>query len=164
MGCCYHRPMSVNRFLRTHGLQRPALGLGLLFAMLILTSCARSDCTPQVREGWIRMPPGAMAMNAGFGRIENPCATPMTIVAVRSPAFAEASLHETRIVGGISRMRAVPQLRIAPDDAAVLKPGGLHLMLMKPNAPLKPGSKVAVRFGLADGRELLGEFQVRSLQ
>lgn len=135
----------------------------MLLAGIALGGCAR-DCTPQVRDGWIRVPPGALPMMAGFGRIENACPAPVTIVAVRSPAFAEASLHETRIVDGISRMRAVPQLRIAPDDVAVLKPGGLHLMLMRPSARLQPGSRVAVQFALADGRELLGEFQVRSLQ
>ena len=121
------------------------------------------DCTPLVRDGWVRMPPGAATMMAGFGRIENACPTPATIVAVRSPAFAGTSLHESRLVDGISSMRTVPELRIAPDDVAVLKPGGLHLMLMQPNAPLKAGSKVAVQFELADGRELLGEFEIRSL-
>lgn len=100
-------------------------------------------------------------MMAGFGRIENRCSTPITIIAARSAAFADTSLHETRIVDGMSRMREVPELRIAPDDAAVLKPGGLHLMLMQPRAPLKSGSKVAVEFELSDGRKLLGEFEVR---
>lgn len=135
----------------------------LLCAGLALSACMR-DCTPQVREGWIRVPPGAITMMAGFGRIENACPTPATIVAIRSPAFAGTSLHETRTVDGISRMRAVPQLRIAPDGVAVLKPGGMHLMLMQPYAPLKTGSKVAVQFELADGRELLGEFEIRSLK
>jgi len=100
-------------------------------------------------------------MMAGFGRIENHCPTPITIISARSAAFADTSLHETRIVDGMSRMRAVAELRIAPDDTAVLKPGGLHLMLMQPRAPLQAGSKVAVEFELSDGRKLLGEFEVR---
>jgi copper(I)-binding protein len=58
-------------------------------------------------------------------------------------------------------MRPVPELRIAPDAAAVLKPGGLHLMLMQPTAPLKAGSRIAVEFQLQDGRRLLGEFELR---
>lgn len=138
----------------------PSWWLLVVLCAVLPGACAR-DCTPQVREGWIRMTPGGMAMLAGFGRIENRCPTPATIVSVSSPAFAEASLHETKIVAGISRMRAVPELRIAPDSAAVLKPGGLHLMLMQPTAPLQAGSKLAMRFKLQDGRELLGEFEVR---
>jgi copper(I)-binding protein len=135
--------------------------LALSLCLLSLSACAR-DCAPQVRDGWVRMPPGDMPMMAGFGRIENRCPTPATIVSASSPAFGDTSLHETRIVDGVSRMRAVPDLRIAPDDAAVLKPGGLHLMLMQPRAPLKAGSKVAIEFRLQDGRTLLGEFEVRA--
>ena len=136
----------------------------LSLCLLSLAACASDrDCAPQVRDGWVRMPPGPMSadMMAGFGRIENRCPMPATIVSASSPAFGDASLHETRIVDGISRMRPVPDLRIAPDDAAVLKPGGLHLMLMQPRAPLKAGSKVAIEFKLQDGRTLLGEFEVR---
>jgi copper(I)-binding protein len=98
---------------------------------------------------------------AGFGRIENPCAAPVTIVGASSPAFGEVSLHETRVVDGVSRMRHLPELRIAPDGAATLKPGGLHLMLMQLRAPLKAGSKVVIEFALKDGGVLRGEFIVR---
>ena len=100
-------------------------------------------------------------MMAGFGRIENACTAPVTITAASSPAFASAELHETRIVDGVNRMRAVPELRIAPDGVAVLKPGGMHLMLMQPHAPLKAGSRVVVSFALSNGEQLLGEFEVR---
>jgi periplasmic copper chaperone A len=102
-----------------------------------------------------------MPMMAGFARIANQCPAPATIVGASSPAFGSVQLHETRVVDGISRMRAVPELRLAPDGIAVLKPGGLHLMLMQPRAPLKAGSRVAIEFELSDGRKLLGEFEVR---
>lgn len=120
------------------------------------------DCSPQVRDAWIRLVPGGMPMQAGFGRIENRCPAPATVVAASSPAYGSVELHETRIVDGVSKMRAVPELRIAPDGAATLKPGGLHLMLMQPRSALKAGSKVAVEFELADGRKVLGEFEVRN--
>jgi copper(I)-binding protein len=136
------------------------LALFLTGLVAFLPACA-AECTPQVREGWVRLPPGRMPMMAGFGRIENRCPSPVTIVGVSSPAFADTSLHETRIVDGVSRMRALPELRIAPDAVATLKPGGLHLMLMQPHAPLQPGSRVVVEFALKDGGTLRGEFEVR---
>ena len=83
------------------------------------------------------------------------------IVGASSPSFGEVSLHETRIVDGVSRMRAVPELHIAADGDAILEPGGLHLMLMQPNAPLEAGSRVVVEFELKDGGVLRGEFEVR---
>ena len=137
-----------------------ACAVSLSLLLVAMPACAR-ECAPQVREGWLRLPPGKMPMLAGFGRIENRCPTPVTVVGVSSPAFADTSLHETRIVDGISRMRALPELRIAPGSAAILKPGGMHLMLMQPHAPLKPGSRVVVEFTLKDGGVLRGEFEVR---
>jgi len=119
------------------------------------------ECAPQVREGWVRLPPMAMPMMAGFGHIENRCGAPVTIIGVSSPAFGDVSLHETRIVDGVSRMRAVPELRIAPEGVATLKPGGMHLMLMQPRAPLVAGNKVVVEFELQGGGTLRGEFVVR---
>jgi copper(I)-binding protein len=119
------------------------------------------DCQPQVREGWVRLGPAGMPMMAGFGRIENRCSVPVTITGANSPAFGSVELHETRLVDGVNRMRPVPELRIAPDNSAVLKPGGMHLMLMKPHATLQAGSKVMVEFELSGGGKLLGEFEVR---
>ncbi|UNK49452.1 copper chaperone PCu(A)C [Lysobacter sp. S4-A87] len=137
--------------------------LGLLILLAAVTSSAwAGDCTPVVRDGWVRMPPMAMPMMAGFGRIENPCSMPVTVVSASSVAFGDVSLHETRVVDGVSRMRALPELRIGAGESAVLKPGGMHLMLMQPGMALKPGSKVVVEFALKGGGKLLGEFVVRS--
>ena len=109
----------------------------------------------------MRMTPVAMPMMAGFGRMTNPCKMPIVIVSASSPAFGDVSLHETRNVGGVNRMRALDQLRLPPDGVVMLKPGGMHLMLMQPHAPLKEGSKVVVSFKLQDGREVLSELVVR---
>jgi periplasmic copper chaperone A len=136
--------------------------LALLLAAGALQAGAK-ECAPAMKEGWVRLPPAAMPMMAGFGRIANPCPMPAVIVSASSPAFGEVSIHETRNVDGVNRMRELEQLRIAPDDSATLKPGGLHLMLMQPRAPLKEGSKVVVNFKLQDGREILSELVVRKL-
>ena len=136
--------------------------LGLMTLLLAAPSAvSANECTPKVHDGWVRMPPAAMPMMAGFGRIENPCGNTVVIVGASSAAFGDVSLHETRVVDGVSRMRALPELRIAPGESAVLKPGGLHLMLMQPGASLQPGSKVAIEFRLKDGGKALGEFVVR---
>ncbi len=147
---------------------RLVAGLALSFALPSLAACARdggdASCAPRVRDGWVRLVPGGMPMHAGFGRIENACAAPATIVSASSPSYGSVMLHESRIVGGVNQMRMLQELRLKPDDAAVLKPGGLHLMLMDPTSPLKPGSHVAIDFALKDGRHVLGDFEVRNAQ
>ena len=140
--------------------------IALLLLGFSLSACARDsgECVPRVRDGWVRLVPGGMPMHAGFGRIENQCPTPATIVSASSPSYRNVMLHESRIMNGVNQMRMLQELRIKPDAAAVLKPGGLHLMLMDPTAKLKPGSRIVIDFTLQDGRHVLGEFEVRNMQ
>jgi len=133
--------------------------LGLLFAASLPAVAA--ECLPKVQGAWIRMPPVAMPMMAGFARIENPCRTPVAVVGAESLAFADVSLHETREEGGVSRMREVERLPVAPGKRVELKPGGLHLMLHGAYAPMIAGEKVVITLKLADGRTLPVQFEAR---
>lgn len=130
-------------------------------ALVAMPACAR-DCAPALRDGWVRLLPVAMPMTAGFGHIDNSCSTPVTIVGASSPAFEDVSLHETRVVDGVSRMRAVPELVVPADGSMTLEPGGLHLMLMQPRAALQAGSTIEIEFELKGGGTLRGELVVRA--
>lgn len=134
---------------------------------IVLSLCggiasAATTCLPTVRDGWIRLGPTGMDMLAGYARIDNPCAAPVAIVSASSPAFADASLHETRIENGISRMRALAVLPVAAHASVAFAPGGLHLMLMQPTLPLKAGGQVSIDFTLRDGRKVSGRFELRA--
>ncbi|MBW8823596.1 MAG: copper chaperone PCu(A)C [Xanthomonadales bacterium] len=136
-----------------------------ILACAVLPACARDKadtCVPVVRDAWIRLVPGGMPMHAGFARIDNPCKTPFTVTAVASDAYGSASLHETTLVNGISRMRALPQLALPAGGSVELEPGGVHLMLMDPKKPLKPGDHVVLRFEAGKGRAINGDFAVRA--
>lgn len=145
------------------------LALSLTLAALLSLAACTPECSTQVLDGWVRLPPAGMqhggmpgmSMMAGFGRIENRCGEPATVVSASSPAFADVSLHETRTRDGISRMRPVPALNIAANGVAVLEPGSLHLMLMQPRASIQPGDRIPIQFTLADGRILPGQFEAR---
>ena len=133
----------------------------LLLLCLFAGSASAGDCLPRVHDGWIRMLPGGMPMMSGFGRIENACAKPAVIVSASSHAFADASLHESTLQGGVSRMRPVAKLRLAAHETVVLAPGGFHLMLMQPTAQVRAGAKIAIAFKLDDGRVVVGQFTAR---
>ena len=136
--------------------------LALALGSASLSACA-ADCLPQVRDGWVRVPPAGLPMAAGFATFDNRCNRAATIVSASSPAFEDTTVHATSIVDGISRMRAVPELRVGPQSVAEFKPGGLHLMLMKPKHALKNGDKVPVEFRLADGRTVRAQFTAKTL-
>ena len=145
--------------------RRSLASIAFLLAVAATPACAKepaNTCMPVVRDGWIRLVPGGMPMHAGFGRIENTCSTPATITGAKSAAYGSVELHETKLIDGVSRMRAVPSLPIAAKGSAEFKPGGLHMMLMDPASPLEPGDKVTIDFVLQDGRTLRGTFDVRA--
>lgn len=136
----------------------------LLSLCALATSAAAAAAEPacvSVREGWVRLPPGAMPMAAGYGTIRNDCRSAVVVIGAGSKAFGDVSLHETTLVEGISRMREVERLPIAAGAAVELKPGGLHLMLMQPEVALKEGAALPLRLSLDDGRKVDGTLQVR---
>jgi hypothetical protein len=122
---------------------------------------ARAPCAPAISGGWVRLAPG-MPMGAGFGVIRNTCRGPIEITGVHSSDFADASLHETRIEGGMSRMRAVTSFIVPVGRTVELRPGGLHLMLMEPRRRVAPGERVRVEFLLRDGRRIAADLPVRA--
>jgi copper(I)-binding protein len=160
------RPSHLHRIPRTRASRTLALAVAAAFAAFTTFAAPpafAADCLPKVEGAWIRMPPAGLPMMAGYARIANPCKGPLAIVAAHSDAFADTSLHETRIEGGMSRMRATPALRLAPGGSAVLEPGGFHLMLMNPVKPLHAGDRIAIEFTLEDGRRFSVPFEARPI-
>jgi copper(I)-binding protein len=103
-------------------------------------------------DAWVRALPPGMGMTAGFGRLGNPGEQAVDVTVFRSPAFGDVSLHRTEQVDGVSRMREVGSVTLAPGEVLELAPGGYHLMLMAPRGPLAPGTTVVLEFTTADGR------------
>ena len=134
----------------------------LLLALATASHAApRARCTPVVADAWVRLTP-MMPMGAGFFSLRNRCASDVVLTGVASPDFGAASMHETRLEGGISRMRRLPRLVIHPGQRLDFRPGGRHLMLMTPAARVVPGSRVRIELQFADGRTVPVEFGVRS--
>ena len=108
---------------------------------------------------WIPPAPPGMAMYAGFATLANRGDAEIVITAARSPQFDDVSIHETVVVDGVSKMRALDAITIPAGGEATLAPGGRHLMLMEPRAAI--GTKVDIVFVLADGRRVTAGFVVR---
>jgi copper(I)-binding protein len=137
--------------------------LVLLLLLAVAAPAVASDaCMPVASDGWIRKPPANLPVMAGYATLGNPCDTAVTIVAASTDAFADTSIHETRVEDGVSRMRVTPALELAAGATLGMEPGGVHLMLVNPTATLQVGDTVSVVFVLEDGQTLTGEFELRS--
>jgi len=127
----------------------PAFLAGLFLG---LPGGAADDGPLSFEEAWVRAMPPGMKMTAGFGRFHNASAEAIELTAFASPQFGDVSLHRTELVDGVSRMREVPSLVVAPGESVTLEPGGYHLMLMMPVEPLATGTRVTVDASADDGR------------
>ena len=101
-------------------------------AKFFLGACLFAGVPAQALElsgAWVRAMPPGRPMTAAYMTVHNDGDAAVTVTAVSSP-LGEASLHETRVVDGRSRMDALPTLRLDPGATVELTPGGMHIMLM----------------------------------
>lgn len=141
---------------------RVLLAVLVLLVGGVLPATARPRaCVPMITAPWVRMAPASMPMGAAFAVVENRCAAPVELVDVTSPDFGSVSMHETRVDGGVSRMRAVERLPLPVRARIAFRPGGLHVMLSRPLRALVPGKVVRLVFHLSDGRSIQVDAPVR---
>jgi copper(I)-binding protein len=108
-----------------------------------------------VHSAWIREAPlGAPAL-AGYMVIENGGAAPRKLISAKSAAFRAVELHRSVIENDMARMARQAAVSIPPAGGQVkLKPGGYHLMMIKPLRALRAGDKASVVL-VFDGDEQL---------
>jgi copper(I)-binding protein len=130
----------------------------LLLALLIpATGFAQLEFS----DAWIKNLPPPVPVRAGYMTIHNPQSQAISIVAIHSDAFASVEIHQTRMQDGMMRMDPVPNLTIAPGETVQLAPGGLHLMMMQPAQPTRPGEVHRITIDFDDGSRQTLKLTVR---
>jgi hypothetical protein len=104
-----------------------------------------------ISDAYIRLaPPGAMATSA-YMMIRNAGPTEVRVVKAASTVSLTTELHTHLNEGGVMKMRQVKDIPVPAGGEAVLKPGGLHVMLIEMRLPLREGDRVPITLGLDDG-------------
>lgn len=138
----------------------------LCLAAIPLAACAEppaTACVPTFTDAVVRVMPVDMPMQAGYVTVSNPCKTPVSITRVSSAVWKDVSLHSTRTENGVSKMRALPALTLAPGTKVQMSPGGTHIMLMSPTRKISAGQKVELQFTLGDGRSVRVPFMLKAI-
>ncbi|HYB33079.1 MAG TPA: copper chaperone PCu(A)C [Steroidobacteraceae bacterium] len=130
--------------------------------MLVVARASAQPPPLTAQDAWIRATPGS-DVAAAYLTLHNAAAQPVTVIGVRTPAAAQAMIHETTITNGQSIMRAHEPLRIAGGATVRLAPGGLHIMLHALTRPLTPGDAVPLVLLLGGGGTLEVTARVRPL-
>jgi periplasmic copper chaperone A len=128
----------------THDLARPARLLHVVAEANAGQSGARGTATLgdlTIAAAVARASIGNAPTSAAYMTITT-AGAPDRLVAAESPAAGAAELHASAQEGGVSSMRPVEAIPVAPDAPAELSPGGYHIMLIGLVAPLEDGTTV----------------------
>ncbi len=135
------------------------LGLSLLVGGL--TGCSKKELT--IDDAWIPAAPPHVPALAGYMTIDNGTERTQTLVGATSTVFERIEIHRTVYEkdSGLARMIPQEQVPIAPKESLLFEPGGYHLMLIHPKAPLQEGERISLNLIFADDSRFELEFQVR---
>ncbi len=92
-----------------------------------------------IQHPWARASIGAAKAGAAYLAVTNAGEAVDRLVGVSSPRARRVDFHGSLIEDGVAKMRRVEAIEVAPGEPAVLRPGGLHVMLMGLKAPLIEG-------------------------
>ncbi len=135
----------------------------LLLLVTMATLLAAAD-TVTVHEPWSRSSAGAARVGAVFAELRNPTDTPVRIVSGISPACARVELHtHEHLPDGSARMIEIPSIDIPAQGSVLLKPGGLHLMLIDLHERLVEGGTVEITLTTADGTTVPVQAVIKSI-
>ena len=98
-----------------------------------------------VAGAWARPMAAGTTVAVGYLVITNGGHEADRLQGASSPRAARVEMHESRVEGGIARMRPVTSLPIAAGGSLRFAPGGLHLMLVGLREPLAAGERVPLR-------------------
>ena len=131
-----------------------------IIALTLISSASGASDTLIISDAWVRATPPGKMMTAGYASLENVSKDVITITGVSAEIAGHTSLHETRIERDRSTMRPVAKLSIKAGERVSLKPGGLHIMLMKLSEPLTDGQSIDICLELENNDSLCSAFSV----
>jgi copper(I)-binding protein len=73
-------------------------------------------------------------------------------------------LHTQAVEGGVMRMRQVEAIDVTGDTTTQPRPGGLHIMLIGPKAPLREGTRFPSTLKFEKAGEVTLDVMVRAVK
>ena len=126
-----------NLAIRNQVLTNLALIAGLMFAA---GTAPAQTAALEVTNAWARAA-GKSATGVAYLTVSSPTAD--RLVSVSTPVAKRAELHTTTVGGSMAgmvmQMRRISGIDIAAGQPVTLKPGGMHIMLVGLQKPLRAG-------------------------
>lgn len=136
--------------------------LGTLATQLSVAGGAADSLS--VSDLYVRAVPPGQPNSAAFMTIRNDGATNHAVVGAESPASKIVELHTHVEDGGVMKMRRIEKIEVPAQGETLLKPGGLHVMLIDLNEGLKEGTSIPLTLVFEDGSKKEIQAPVRKLK
>ncbi|MDR9436018.1 MAG: copper chaperone PCu(A)C [Thiohalophilus sp.] len=138
---------------------RPLLMFGLLVASLAPGLAIAQPLT--FENAWSPEAPPVAPVMAGYVRISNDGSEDVSLTGAHCSDFARVEIHDMVERDGMMRMIKQESLTIPAGKQVELKPGSLHMMLMKPRRAIKRGETLEITFETASGESIPVTFEVK---
>ncbi len=131
---------------------------------LLAGSAAAGKADVRVLEAWTRAVPAVAPVAGGFLTVVNDDDVDDRLLRVESDIAQRVEIHQMRNDGGVMRMRALPDGVVVPAHGKLeLKPGGYHLMLIKPRRALVEGDHFGATLVFQRAGRVPARFEVRAM-
>ncbi len=137
--------------------------IALMLGFVALSASA-AGVDIQIQDPWVLAAPPNVKVLAAYLEIKNNGEKPQILTNVSSPAFDQVGIHRSVMNENMAHMEHLKELIIPPHSSVVLKPGGLHFMLMDAKKPLQIGDQVPMMLTFSNGEKIAVTAIVRSSQ
>jgi copper(I)-binding protein len=132
-------------------------------AATIVTSVALYAQSVSVQDAYVREVPPNMINSAAFMTLKNSSDHAVALVSADSEAAMTVELHEHVNVNGMMQMRQIPKIEIPANGSTLLKPGGLHVMLIGLTHKLKEGNNVTLTLNFSNGETITLDAPIKKI-
>lgn len=98
-----------------------------------------AENTIVVEHPWARATPGGAKTGAVYLTLMNAASTGDRLLSATTPVADKVQFHSASEENGVSRMREMRSIDIAPGASVTFSPGGMHIMVVGLKHPLKEG-------------------------
>lgn len=122
---------------------KKALTVIMLSLGFVNFSCAQAQI--EITDSWVRETPPGTTITAMYMNVENKGDEDDVLTSVSSQISKSAEIHQTSVDDkGVAKMEMVESVSVPAGASVQLKPGGMHIMLIDLEEPLKSGDEVEV--------------------
>ena len=125
--------------------------LAYSLVILFICACSQPEQTQEpvptsgsleIENGWVR-PGNAGMMTAAYFTISNTTTTDDSLLSVETEIASDTQIHESyETEEGTMGMRPVGLVPVPANSQTELKPGGIHIMIIRPFEDLSEGDSV----------------------